>query len=313
MNSSDMSVVALEAIESWIPRRSHVALVDVPVNRNVGDLFILAAVRRLLEALDCRIVYRAGVRDYRSGVARRAVGRDTIVVGLGGGNFGDIYPRYQALRERVVDDFPRNRIVVLPQSIHFRDARAVERCAARLGRHADLRIAVRDAPSAAVAQRFTPHVRMLPDVVDAMGIAAVAASVNRPVSVAPPRGGTLHLLRRDAETRGMRHMHQSVDWPDVFPQFRRRLAVAALAMPMALGTWSEALHRAWSDYARELLAGGIDYMRAVDRVTTDRLHAAIVARLAGRSVALRDNRYGKLAAYYDAWWRDDPQVTLEIS
>jgi pyruvyl transferase EpsO len=45
-------------------------------------------------------------------------------------------------------------------------------------------------------------------------------------------------------------------------------------------------------------------------VVTDRLHGAIVARLAGRRVTLLDNSYGKLAAYHDAWWHDDPDVVL---
>jgi pyruvyl transferase EpsO len=45
-------------------------------------------------------------------------------------------------------------------------------------------------------------------------------------------------------------------------------------------------------------------------VETDRLHSAIVARLAGRPVTLVDNSYGKLSAYYDAWWTNDPEVTL---
>ena len=74
------------------------------------------------------------------------------MIGLGGGNFGDLYPRYQSLRTRVVADFPSNRIVVLPQSIHFARQEGIDARLAPLRRHSDLRIAVRDAPSLAIVQ-----------------------------------------------------------------------------------------------------------------------------------------------------------------
>ena len=51
-------------------------------------------------------------------------------------------------------------------------------------------------------------------------------------------------------------------------------------------------------------------MREVDHLVTDRLHAAILARLAGRPVTICDNAYGKLTSYYEAWWRDDPAIEL---
>lgn len=309
-----------QLFESWIPRGSNVAIVDVPVNRNAGDLFIHAATARLLADAGCRVVYRAGVRDYRSAAARRCITPGVVIVGLGGGNFGDLYPRYQALRERVVHDFPDNRIVILPQTIHFRHEDGIERCAALLTRHADLRIAARDARSLAVARRFTPHAQMCPDVVDATGLAVLGAEAS---PVAAPSAGTLYLLRRDGERRtdappaptridrpGRQGRERTMDWPDLFPEYAWRLAIAALLMPFAASSVSARLHEAWASYATQVLGRAVARMRQAERVVTDRLHGAIVARLAGRPVTLVDNAHGKLSAYYDAWWRDEALVTL---
>ena len=82
-------------LSAWIPAGCDAAIIDVPVHRNAGDLFILSATARLLDTLEARVVYRAGLRDYDTTRARRAIGRQTVVIGLGGGNFGDLYPRYQ--------------------------------------------------------------------------------------------------------------------------------------------------------------------------------------------------------------------------
>lgn len=312
-------------LETWIPRGSEVALADVPVHRNAGDLFILAVTTQLLADLNCRIVHRTGVRDYRVSRARRHVGRDTVIVGLGGGNLGDLYPRYQALREQIVADFPANRIVILPQTVHFTDARARERAARRLSRHRDLRIAVRDRASLEIALRFTPHVELLPDLVHGLGVRwyprpgiAAASSPAR-----PSPGGTLFLMRRDREgaarwpaTRSAAVTGtepsggRSLDWRDIFPGFSLRLAVAAMLMPAAPDPCAARLHAWWSGYARELLTRGLARMAGASRIATDRLHGAILARLAGRPVTLFDNSYGKVTAYYEAWWQDDPAVEL---
>jgi pyruvyl transferase EpsO len=302
-------------IEAWIPPGSEVALTDVPVNRNAGDLFILAVAARLLDDLGCRVVYRAGVRDYRAATARRHVGRSTILVGLGGGNFGDLYPAYQALRERIVTDFPANRMVVLPQTIHFRDPAAQARATRRLSQHRDLRIAVRDQASLEIARTFASEVALLPDLVHGLGFPPNDRSLLTLRS--HESGGRLCLMRRDSEraqpngsTTPSGCEAHVIDWPDVFPDLYRRLATTALLMAVSPGALGATVHARWAAYAGELLTRAIARLSCARHVSTDRLHAAIVARLAGRPVTLVDNAYGKLAAYYEAWWQDDPAVDL---
>ena len=295
-------------LSAWIPPGSEVAIMDVPVHRNAGDLFILAVTTQLLATLDCRIVLRTGVRDYRPARARRLIGPDTILVGLGGGNFGDTYPRYQALRERVVADFPANRIVILPQTIHLADRGAREAARRRMAGHADLRIAVRDAGSLETARDFTSHVHLLPDIVHALAEVPVDGNAQ---GVLPP-GGSVLLLRRDREGQPAGTTAEpSFDWPEVFPDLLGRVALAAAGMTVAPAAMSARLHDAWSTYADGLLARALARLSTADHIITDRLHAAILARLLGRRVTLRDNGYGKLASYHEAWWRDDPAVTLD--
>ena len=278
---------------------------DVPVHRNAGDLFILAVTTRLLADLDCRIVFRTGLRDYRPTRAHRHVGRDAIVVGLGGGNFGDDYPRYQGLRERIVADFPDNRIVILPQTVHFADPSAREKALRQMAVHPDLRIGVRDPASLDAVSGIAAQVELLPDIVHALG-----ETPGQAAHVPPGGGGQRLLLRRDQEGRRPDAPGHAVDWPEIFPDLIGRVALAAAAMPLAPGGVNARLHEAWSAYASDIYARACTWMTGAEHVVTDRLHAAIVARLVGRPVTLRDNGYGKLASYYETWWRDDPAVTL---
>jgi pyruvyl transferase EpsO len=135
------------------------------------------------------------------------------------------------------------------------------------------------------------------------------AGMARTATVAQPAGGTLHLLRRDGERAGLHDVPGAVDWDDLLPEFRWRLTRTVGLLSISPAGVSGRIYEAWSAYAAQLLVRSVDAMRQADRVVTDRLHGAIVARLAGRPVTLVENSYGKLTRYQDAWWRDDASVT----
>ena len=75
----------------------------------------------------------------------------------GGGNFGDLY-RYQRHREKVVRAYPGHRIVILPQTVHFRDREQLRKSAERMRGHPDLHLFVRDRRSLDLAQGGVPRV-----------------------------------------------------------------------------------------------------------------------------------------------------------
>src|SRR3546814_7988516 len=82
----------------------------------------------------------------------------------GGGNFGDLYPIHQEFRERIVEQFPRNRIVIMPQSIHFKNPARLAEDARRFAAHRNLTITVRDLDSERlVREHFSNLVHLVPD------------------------------------------------------------------------------------------------------------------------------------------------------
>src|SRR3546814_20988092 len=82
----------------------------------------------------------------------------------GGGNFGDLYPIHQEFRERIVEQFPRNRIVIMPQSIHFKNPARLAEAARRFAAHRNLTTTVRDLDSERlVREHFSNPVHLVPD------------------------------------------------------------------------------------------------------------------------------------------------------
>ncbi len=173
---------------------SRCALALYPDHWNAGDAAIWWATKRLLEDLDVTVAYGCDPWSYDPRGLRAALPEGPILI-LGGGNFGDVYPREHALRMGILAYFPDRRIIQLPQSIMFRSPAAVAEMADLLSRQRDFTLLVRDAASLACALEHFPSVctQLCPDTALALDLPPVAA---------PPKVPVLALWRSDAESQG---------------------------------------------------------------------------------------------------------------
>lgn len=74
----------------------------------------------------------------------------------GGGNFGDVWPHYQMFREKIIKTYPNHPIVILPQTIYFKELENLKRCADILNQHPNLTLFARDNVSYSIAmEHFT--------------------------------------------------------------------------------------------------------------------------------------------------------------
>jgi exopolysaccharide biosynthesis predicted pyruvyltransferase EpsI len=286
-----------------------VALLDYPNHVNIGDAAIWAGELAVLHSLGVRVSYACDQRSYVPGHLRAALGPRTVILLHGGGNFGDLYPRHQRLRERVLADFSDRRTVQLPQSVAHAGADTAERLRALASRHRDLRVLARDLPSQAwFAEHAGIQAALCPDSALAIGGLGDAAA----------GAGVLWLARTDPEAMasdleppaGVRRG----DWPHAGPAWdaRRlgsRLASAATSAVPAAGRllWPAAT-RMYPRLAAERLRTGAAFIGSARVVVTDRLHAHILSLLCGVPSVLCDNSTGKVRACYELWTGDSPLV-----
>ncbi|CAL95873.1 polysaccharide pyruvyl transferase family protein [Azoarcus olearius] len=287
-----------------IPRGAAVALFDFPNYPNVGDSAIWLGTRhylqrngligRLIHIADIRLSKATGLPDLPS---------DCVILIQGGGNFGDIWPHHQNHREWIARHYPGNRIIQLPQSIHFDDPANLERTQRVLGAHPDFHLLVRDHPSFTIAERICPNTsRMCPDM--ALGL----TSYSRPVS---PKYAIVALMRTDKEQRGSpkrRAQHPDVrltDWLEEpahwMVRLDRMLALLHSRYPRKLPPLQR-LHRELYEHLAEWrMARGSSLLAEGQVVITDRLHAHILCVLMDIPHVVLDNSYGKIANLRTAW------------
>lgn len=291
--------LALGEIIRIIGHSVSIALLDEPVHRNIGDHLIQRGTERFFAELHSRIVARAHVHSYKRSALARQLRPDTVLVCAGGGHLGDLYPSHQWMREHVVADFSDRRIVILPQSLYFRNADA-EACMARAFlAHPDLHLFLRDNDSLQRAEQLgLSNLHLAPDMAHALY--PLATTGNAP-------GGMLRLLRRDGEAINAINTSSTIDWPDLIctgDTLALGLVAAGSRISRSLGSPAAAERRLWALLDRRrsaLLRRAVALLSGYERIVSSRLHGALLGLLLDKEVQLLPSLTGKSRAYYRTW------------
>lgn len=285
-----------------------VVYVDYPVHSNVGDLLIWKGTEVFLQRNNIQVIAQFSQR-----LGRRAYNLldacDTICL-HGGGNFGDIYPTYQRLRNAIIQKYPNKRIVMFPQTVHYNDSKKLESDCCLFKMHRDLHIFLRDENSFyLLKEQGIPNIALCPDMAHALWEKIVPSRQETST--------TLYLLRRDEEKTDLASqillsVNQSFDWPDLIKDhYNNFLYQVGYQLDRVsgriMGNYLPALI-VWDWEAQRLITQSIDLFSSHEMIITNRLHAMILSALLQKKAIVYDNSYGKLSAYADLWLSDVPNI-----
>jgi exopolysaccharide biosynthesis predicted pyruvyltransferase EpsI len=290
-----------QVLSPLVPAGVPCALVEFPNYANAGDSAIWLGEKAWLRKNGNPVVYSCTMDSYHPGQLADRLGTGVILL-QGGGNFGDLWVSHQYFRERIVKDFPQNKIIQLPQSIHFQDPDRTERTRKVLGEHPDFTLLVRDQPSYDLATtELQVPVFLCPDMAFALG------TLPRP---GRPQEQILWLSRTDKETLNQAAPLSSegfvrTDWLEEPSSDSReeleRLSRELKTEPSRFGDLFPPLSAAYDRVAEERLLRGSTLLSQGSVVVTDRLHGHIMCLLLDIPHVLMDNSYGKVSGFYDAW------------
>ena len=290
----------MAAIGDLIPKDAPLIYCDFPVHNNFGDILIMLGTAAFMERLGNTVIDFFALHAPQKIQPSRP--RGTVWLLHGGGNFGDLWGRHQGFREEIIRAHPSDRVISLPQTLHYSSTAGLEGFAALAGKHRDLHLFWRDQVSYRTAQRhFDCHNYLCPDMAHHLW----------PLPESQPNikgKGDLFLIRRDKEAGhipqwALAHRDAFVDWRELMPGHYRLLRRPVRLLDEAgglTGMRSPAL-TLWVWGMRRLLPAMSEIFRSYDRVITSRLHAHIFACLVGTPSILIDNSYGKNRTYFDAW------------
>lgn len=283
--SDALKTLLTECFASVVDDRPY-SLIDYPLYNNPGDSMIWLGSRILLEQITGRPpAYVATLRAFEAKKCKSAIGSGTIFM-LGGGNFGDLYPKHQEFRLRVLRAAAGNRVVLMPLSVAISDSSSslLEQTTEALRVPDEVVAFARERPSQELLSDLGVRADLLPDAAHMLHIDA-----------GPPDKRLVRLIRSDREA--LSSAGKGFDWTD-----SRQLRWINRSGKLFYATVPTKGRRGLFDWlsgarvhaAARLIASG-------ERVETNRLHALILAQLLGRPVSFSDNSTGKLSAYVEAW------------
>lgn len=284
------------------------AVLDLPYYDNPGDTLIWEGTLEFLKEIRGKCRYAAGKDNYVPGKVKPGL---TVLL-QGGGNFGDLWPAHQEFRKRVIESCRDNRVIVLPQSVHYQDYANLKADAEFFKAHPGVIICVRDRKSQEILEADFPNrILLVPDMAFFADVAKYRGAV------ASESGRTLLAKRVDKEAPADADFSvvpgaaEIRDWPmvETYPaslyeglehKLRRcRRVKKWFGVDLAARTVDRYWHRVMRPaYVRE----AVEFIDRYDEVWSTRLHVTILSMLLGKRVHVIDNSYNKTRNFLETWF-----------
>lgn len=318
MNAKDLKEKLQSIIESKLSPLidSDYVYWDLPYHINIGDTLIWQGTLDFLKDKPYTML------DYGNSVTASLskLSEDTIILLHGGGNFGDIYGSSQNFRKDIVNRYPHNKIIVLPQTIYFKDKNIEKKDFLFFAQHKNLYLCVRDQTSYDLACQYLEKDKILylPDMAFCIEDETLIKS--------SMTGKKLLMSRIDVEAvpvdqKYIEKVDIQSDWPTfqkspIYCNYLKFLLAVNRKLLNGRGSKPSLLvkyinHFAMNRARKKLIDTGIQFINGFDEVYTTRLHGCILALLLDKKIVLLDNSYGKNRAYYDAWLKESTNIKVE--
>jgi pyruvyl transferase EpsO len=276
-----------------------IALLDFPNYANVGDSAIWLGEKRYLEMIG--VDRHVMIETYSNRQRLPSLSPETTILIQGGGNLGDLWLTHQSYREAVVRRYRRNRIIQLPQSIHFSNPYNFNKAKSIFNGHPDFHLLVRDTHSLSIAKDlYSGPTYLCPDM-------ALVLDELQPSSL--PIHKLYGLLRTDKEgalepVSALSHIPHT-DWSSDGQIKGKSLAFKLEDIEDQYNFCRRPMRnvkRVLYDWlAKQRLARGISILSLGEVIITDRLHAHLICSMMRRPHVILDNSYKKITNFQKTW------------
>ncbi len=273
---------------------------DLPYYTNIGDTLIWAGTESFLNNIPTQCLSKYSYQTFKY----EKLPKDTIILLQGGGNFGDLWRMHQDFRLKIIELYPNNKIIILPQSIYYQDKDVLVKDAELMSRHSNLTICVRDKKSLEILTSYfyKNNLMLVPDMafyIDQNFL--LQNSVNCIDRILYLKRTDIELFKSDAYITEDKSKVEVRDWPTIETtpfQFRIFDVLTRLHL-------NKIANYLFINYLkRYLLKKGVKFLSQYKKIYTTRLHVAILSILLNKTCVFFDNSYGKNKALYETWLED---------
>ena len=284
-------------------------LLDLPYYSNIGDTLIWEGTKEYLETLPYKCLYYASKDSF----VYRKLPKDVVILLQGGGNFGDLYRLHSEFRKKIIELYPDNKVIILPQTAFYEDNEMLILDAEFYSQHRNVTICAREQYTYDLLKKhFKNEILLMPD---------MAFFINlKKYKLGKETGKVLYLKRIDKEfSKNDEKIEipknaEIHDWPTyeysfhkekivetLYCKFRRLLSILRFPNRIIakLNDWKRNYF-----YRQFYVQLGIDFLSPYSLIFTTRLHVMILSVLLHKKLHLINNTSGKVINFYDTWLKD---------
>jgi exopolysaccharide biosynthesis predicted pyruvyltransferase EpsI len=270
----------------------------------IENLFERMGEEKLLAELGIKIKMKIGDRHYPDIYNKALTGmkKDAVILIHGGGNFGDMWRWSTQQYLRLIKNMTEQKIIVLPQTVYYKDLKLASSDAKEFDAHKDFSITVRSEHSEKLAKEYFTKTRIInsPD-------AAFFISPIRPVN--EPIYDFFILQRTDYESKfkrdvwskaaakhfNFKYSYKRDDWFDYKKENQTNKSLHYID-DFTLRT---------ADLANKIISQG-------RVIITDRLHASIYSLLIGKPHVIVDEAFKKIYNTRENAFKGKPECGEEF-
>lgn len=264
--------------------RKRVWLIGTEDFGNIGDHQIAESILEFLGYVlpDYKIIeVTASHYNDERGNLLQSILQDDLIILTGGGNFGDIYPLAQKIREDIIQQKPKNTKIIFPQTIYYSDTeeglQKIDQAKKIFTSSNNIIICAREQVSYELAQKlFSCKVLLIPDIVLSC---KKTGDTNR--------GNILLCLRGDLEKK--------ISQNDIalLENSLQKLSINCIRSDLQLKRNVDI------QYRKDVIRAKLKQWQHSKLVVTDRLHGMIFAAISGTPCIVFSNYNQKVKGTYD--------------
>lgn len=135
-------------------------LLDLPYYSNIGDTLIWEGTKEYLETLPYKCLYYASKDSF----IYRNLPKNVVILLQGGGNFGDLYRLHSEFRKKIIELYPYNKVIILPQTAFYKDRQKLIIDAEFYSQHKNVTICAREQYTYDLLKKhFKNEILLMPD------------------------------------------------------------------------------------------------------------------------------------------------------
>lgn len=273
---------------------------DLPYHSNIGDTLIWEGEETFLKSVPYKCLHKSSLFTFKE----IKIPESTVILLHGGGNLGDLWRRFQDYRLNIIKQYPKNKIIIFPQTVWYKNELQAKADAEKMALHRNLTICARDKISYDFLKtHFNNNILLLPDMAFCIEQQRLKRYITKPTK------DILLLKRKDQELSSKDDYYKYIteegnievhDWPtmehsDIITKGFQKVVFLGKSIVDKYANYI---------YKPYLIKTGVIFLSNYKYIYATRLHVAILSILLNKPFVFFDNSYGKNSSFYDTWLCD---------